>query len=232
MNLMKHRLILPAVLATAGWASLAASARADIDLQITEIWPGQPGNDVTNDWVEITNFGNMPWVQGVSPSLRIDDSSNDVIASAAVIGISDILPGESVVVLMEGDDGDKTNFFDVWNPVKSQILDNIGFAGGSGLGLGQPSDGASIFLGGVLVDAEVYAGSTTSQSWDVLLGQYSTVGNPSGAVATLALGGGSATVPDDTPAIGSPGMIVPEPSSIALFMVGVAAVLGRSRRRR
>jgi hypothetical protein len=211
------------MLAAAICAVIASSAQAQIVLRITEMWPGQPGADVTNDWFEVTNFGTLPWISGVSPALRVDDNSADILASAAVTGIGDILPGESVMILMEADATDKQTFFDVWNPVKPQSLGNIGIADGSGLGMGQPNDGASIFMGGAIQDLQTYTGSDSGRSWDVLLGQYSVVGNPSGAVQTLVLGG-------DGGAIGSPGS-VPEPTSIVLLMAGLSA-LALPRRRR
>ena len=209
---------------------LASQSLAVINLQITEIWPGQAGTDVTGDWFEVTNFGDTAWVDGVDGPLSADDGPAVFANSALISGILDILPGESVLVLMEADGADKTNFFNVWNPVIAQDLDNIGFCDGSGLGMGQPADGASIFLNGVLADNELYAGSglfNNGQSWDSYLGAYSVVGNEAGAVATLALGGEDL----DAPAIGSPGQIqgVPEPSSVV--MVGLA-MLGLAGRRR
>ncbi len=199
---------------------LASQALAVIDLRITEIWPGQAGPDVTVDWFEVTNYGDMPWVDGVDGPLRADDNSQSLANSALITGITSILPNESVIVLMEADAADKQEFFDVWNPVKPQKLNNIGITAGSGLGLGQPADGASLFLNGVQVDFEAYAGSGTlnpGQSWDVVLAAYSLPGNASGAVATEVFGGDEG----DVPAIGSPGMVsgvtfVPEPSSVVL----------------
>src|SRR5690606_4368767 len=31
------------------------------DLKVTEIWVGQDGTDITGDWFEITNFGEVAW---------------------------------------------------------------------------------------------------------------------------------------------------------------------------
>jgi len=213
---MKRQLVLTSALALLVCGAFSSAALAVFDLQITEMWPGQAGTDVTVDWFEVTNYGDTAWVSGVDLVLYADDGPAVFANAQPISGITNILPGESAIVLMEADATDKTNFFNVWNPVKPQILDNLGIVDGSGLGMGQPADGAWMFLSdGSLLDNELYTGSTTAQSWDVVLGAYSTVGNASGAVATLAMGGDG-----DTPAIGSPGMVAPEPGSVALMLMG------------
>jgi hypothetical protein len=215
-------------------ACLSSQALAVIDLRITEIWPGQAGADVTNDWFEITNYGNTAWVSGVDSPIFVNDSGGDILTtSAQVFGLANILPNESVIVLMEGDQDDKQEFFDVWNPVIPQVLSNIGYADGSGLGLGQPADGVRIVMNNVLLDSKNYTGSSlfnNGQSWDVVLAAYSLVGNASGAQATL-VGGGEDLI---NPAIGSPGSVfgvpnVPEPGSLVL--AGVALLSAALRRR-
>ncbi len=210
---------------------MATQAMAVINLQITEMWPGQNGSDVTKDWFEVTNFGDTAWVDGVDGPLRADDGPASLANSALISGITDILPGESVIIVMEGVLADKTTFFDVWNPVIPQNLDNIGICNGSGLGMAQPADGASIFLNGVLSDNEQYTGSgsifNNAASYDSYLSAYSFVGNDAGAVATLVFGGDDT----DTPAVASPGRItaVPEPTSLVMFGL---AMLGMAVRRR
>ena len=63
------------------------------DLQITEIWAGQNGSDLTSDWFEITNFGDIPWISGVNGNLFYEDGTQDPADATPIIGINDIQPG-------------------------------------------------------------------------------------------------------------------------------------------
>jgi hypothetical protein len=222
------------LLAAAIAACLSSQSLAVINLQITEIWPGQADTDVTVDWFEITNLGDTAWVSGVDSPIFVNDNGGDLLTTSAQLRIlGNILPSESVVVLMEAGPTEKLEFYNVWNPVIPQALSSIGYVDGSGLGLGQPSDGVRISMNGVLLDQETYTGSgvfNNGQSWDVALAAYSLPGNASGAQATLVLGGADL----DAPAIGSPGRVagvsnVPEPGSLALAGL---ALLGAAFRRR
>jgi hypothetical protein len=213
---------------------LSSQALAVINLQITEIWPGQADDDVTVDWFEITNYGDTAWESSVDSPIFVNDNGGDLLTTSAQLRIlGNILPNESVVVLMEAGPTEKLEFFNVWNPVIPQALSSIGYVDGSGLGLGQPADGVRIAMDGVLLDQESYTGSgvlNNGQSWDVVLSAYSLPGNASGAQATLVLGGADL----DAPAIGSPGRVagvpnVPEPGSLVLAGL---ALLGAAFRRR
>jgi hypothetical protein len=127
-----------------------------------------------------------------------------------------------------------TTFHDVWDPVKSGF--QVGFVTGASIGQGGNAveDVVNIWLGdplgpGLIIDSEAYGMTEgfSGRSWDVALQAFSTVGNGSGAVATLALGGTN----NNEPAIGSPGMSVPEPNCILLALVSGAAVPLIRRRR-
>lgn len=206
----------------------AAPAPAAFQLQITEIWPGQDGADLSEDWFEIHNSGNMAWTAAMDGILTVNDNTGGLLDDVLVQNIPSIAAGETVIVLMESID--PTTFFNVWDPVKDLDSTQIGWADGSGLGLGQAGDSVNIWVADVLQDSQSYiaaGGANSGRSWDVILGAYSTVGNASGAVATIATAGTSGL----EPGIGSPGMIVPEPSS-ALMMILGGFGLGLVARRR
>ncbi len=180
-----------------------------VNLQITEMFPGQSGADLTEDWFEITNLGNTAWVSGVDPDLYYDDESADAGAADQIFGITDIQPGERVIVLI-GDNSSVMPFMNVWNPVVDLSGIEVGYTDGSGLGSG--GDGVTLWIGdplsgGAQVDFETYPDTANNdgQSYDVELAMFSTVGNASFAVETLALGGDAA----DTPNIASPGNVAP-----------------------
>ena len=208
-----------------------SAAVAQPVLRITEIWAGQEAADLTVDWFELTNIGNTAWVAGTSPVLTVNDSGGALTTDDLVEGLADILPGESAIILMEGTATDKQTFFNVWNPVKPQLLlANIGYADGvpdGGLGLSATGDGIRVWLNDVLQDSKDYNNPPSGVSWDVLLSAYSSVNNAAGARATLALNDAG------EPAVGSPGTIrpIPEPTTLLLLVLGVAAAVVRLRRR-
>lgn len=205
----------------------AISANAAFDIQITEVWFGQDGADLTSDWFELTNYGDMPWVAANDGGLWYDDDSASPDQADPLMGVSMIAPGESAVFVVDPETA-VTEFHTIWDPVKSGF--QVGWTDGAGLGQGgnPVEDVVNIWLGdplgsGSIIDSESYGMTDAfdAQSWDVPLQEYSTVGNASGAVATIALGGNN--TPPDQPAIASPGMVVPEPSALGL---GILAALG------
>ena len=215
---------------------LAQTAMAGFDLQITEMWAGQSGPDLTSDWFELTNYGDMPWVSGVDADLYYDDDSFDPLRAADITGILDIQPNESVIVLINANDTtDIDEFLGVWGPDIDLTAIEVGTTGTTTIfndghapgGLGLGGDGLIVWLGdpnigGVPADFELYGALPSGTSYDVPLTAISTTGNLSGAVQTTATAGTSGF----EPAIGSPGSIpVPEPSSAALLFLGAAGIL-------
>lgn len=179
-------------------------AFAQVSLEITEIWPGNdPGTNLTSDWFEISNNGTSAWVSGVDPDLYYDDDSQDPMAADLINGITDIQPGERVIIVV-GDMTDVDQFNTIWAPAYDLTGIEVGYTDGAGLGQG--GDGVTVWIGdpnttGVLADFQTYpdASITGGQSYDIELTVFSTVGNANNAGATFALND------MNQPAIASPG---------------------------
>jgi hypothetical protein len=177
----------------------------EVEFAITELFPGQDGDDLTEDWIEIKNTGTAPWTAGVDSTLYYDDESQDPADAVAIQGLTELAPGEAAIVLLTDNAADITTFVEVWSPVIDLAGVEIGFADGSGLGGG--GDAATLWLGDPMATSPIDTASYPDtegfdgRSFDVELQAFSQVGNANGAVATIALGGDMA----DTPNIGSPG---------------------------
>ena len=133
--------------------SLAARSEATFDLQVTEIWSGnEAGTDVTPDWFEVTNLGDMAWEAAVHGALYFDDDSADASVADLIHDPLDVMdppvtpfakidPGQSVIFV----DGSATDFFNAWNPtIPVAMFPTIGEYDGSGLSGG--GDGVALFL--------------------------------------------------------------------------------------
>ncbi|CAM3429133.1 choice-of-anchor I family protein [Aequorivita lipolytica] len=177
---------------------------SQISLEITEIFPGQAGTDLTADWFEIKNNGTDAWVSGVDGDLYYDDDSADPTTADIIQGISEIQPGGFAIVMI-GDANDATTFTAIWSQVIDLTDVQIGFTDGAGLGAG--GDAVTLWEGDPLttspIDSASYPDTSLNdgQSYDVELVAFSIVGNANGAVETIDLGGTNSDVPN----IGSPG---------------------------
>ncbi|MFO7702614.1 MAG: hypothetical protein R6V37_06460, partial [Psychroflexus maritimus] len=184
------------------------------DLQITEIFPGQSGSDLTEDWFEIKNNGDVAWVSGIDPDLYYDDESADATTADLIQGLTAIQPGESVVVLVTDNTDDITTFENVWGEILDLTNLEVGYVDGSGQGGG--GDAVNLWLGDPLASTPFETASypdteaNDGQSYDVDLGEFSIVGNTNGAVATLQLGGSAGDVPN----IASPGDALQLPANL------------------
>jgi hypothetical protein len=205
----------------------SSTSFAAFSLSITEIWPGNdPGTDLTADWFEITNTGNMAWTAAVDGDLYFDDDSADITTADLLSGVASIAPGESVV-FVDGDMAGAMGFSAVWGP--DVTLPQVGSY--EGAGLSQGGDTVNIWISmGPPTGTPSFSGSypdalfAMGASYDLTLGAFSTVGNAAGAVATTA------TNDIGQRAIGSPGTVaVPEPACLVLLTFGLLAA-GRYRR--
>lgn len=216
------------------------SAWAAPVLKITEVYEGVPGEDVTEDWIEITNFGDMTFTFGVDGDLYFDDGSGDPTENEQVFGITDLTPGESAIVVLGNAASDAVDFFNAWGGGANLSGVELGYLDGDDApGLGQGGEDVYLFDGNTaganVVDTVNYLGNDNGGAvgstwvWDVAEGSFD--GD------TWAVDGvwGAFTAPtaagDDGefPLVGSPGA-VPEPSTLVLF--GAAAILSIRRRNR
>jgi len=216
-------------------AAIAGAAAGSFDLQITEMWMGnEPGANLTEDWFEITNFGSSDFTFGTDGYLFFDDESADAEAADILEGIGTIAAGETVIFVDEGSAAAGA-WFDVWFDIANDVpgqdgVPQIGWYDGSGLGQG--GDAVALFLDAdqtldltaTAFEVEAYpdADFNGGQSWDVVLGAFSTVGNASGAFAT------DITNDVGQNAIASPGSI-PTPGAVAVLGLGGLAAARRRR---
>lgn len=209
----------------------APPAQAAFELRITEMWPGnEPGNNLTEDWFEVTNTGDATWTAAIDGDLYFDDDSADFSTADLMSGVPSLAPGESAI-FVDGDASGAAEWLAVWDDVVFPWP--VGSYNGSGLSQG--GDGVTIWVSDGLPtaltpieDLQLFpdANSFGGQSYDVTLAAFSTVGNANNAVATTALND------EGQPAIGSPGVPVPEPSSVMLAGLACACLLFGGWRRR
>lgn len=228
-------------------ALLSSQALAAFDLQITELQMGiEYGSDMTDDWFEVTNFGDMAWTPA-DGDLYFDDFPHDPNNADILLSVASIAPGESVIFV----DGDSDpilppnvnvpNWLDVWStPLTNagRAIPQVGTYNGSGLG-NDKVDGAALYIDTnadgdpnaldvadlLQLDSEVYTDPLEKslyqgKTWDGTRDFWSSVN-------ILGVDAGPTDV--GLAHVGTPGFVVPEPSTIALIGLGFAVVSLRRR---
>jgi hypothetical protein len=215
-------------------ALLLLSSHASADIRITEVMSSS-GTGGTNDWFEVTNFGNST----VSLSgWRMDDNSFSITNSVELLGVTSIAAGESVVFIENTSSASTTvdGFKSFWfgSNVPSGL--QVGYYNGSGVSLSSTADSVTLFDGpspsGVEVLRVSFGAATAGVTFDNYLGASGSISDLSsvgvnGAFQSVGVAG---PVGNKTPNIGSPGA-VPEPSSLGLLAVA-GVVAGGLRRKR
>lgn len=230
---MMKQTVLAFLLATLAGVVGQSPAFGAFTLSVSEIWPGNtPGSNLSADWFEIKNSGDTAWVAATDGNLWYDDSSPLAANAVLMAGVPTIPAGGSAVYVV-GTAVDATNFATLWSSTTPSplALFPVGTAT-NGAGLGQGGDAVNIWVTSATpVGAPNFgatfpnANSNGGQSYDVALAAFSVIGNANGAVATTTLNDSSQA------AVGSPGVRIPEPSTILMLVLGTVAC-GVAQRRR
>jgi hypothetical protein len=227
-KIMLKGILRTSVVGAAGLAMSVSSAFAVPNLVITEAYVGVSGDDVTEDWFEITNLGDMAWDLNAQP-LYYDDVSAEPLDKELITNISSIAPNESVIVVIGEGLAEVAEFFTAWD--NGGMLTGVQIGYSDGAGLGQGGDGITIFDSvdtivssqstGATADARTLIYNPTTMTFGDLAavgvyGAYEAAGGPGGDAG-------------EYPLIGSPG-VVPEPASLLLLSIGGLALIRRRNR--
>ena len=187
-----------------GHAPLPPPTPQDLGIAISEIWPGQSGSDITEDWFEITNTGETTLDFTQTPLYYDDDSANPDEA-AQVQGLTTLAPGAAAIVMVDGDSEAVDTFRQAWSNNADLEGVEIGYTG-SAAGLGSGGDQVTLWLGkpgrDTLAAQQAYPDTEAfdAASWDVIAQRFTDLN--SGGTQSSALGGD-----DETPAIATPGQV-------------------------
>ncbi len=216
------RFVNAVLLAAAMLANVVGTSHAAII--ISEVDPASSGNSsVAADWFELTNTG----ASGVNiTGWKVDDNSNLFGSSLALLGITSIQPGQSVIF------AESTNlaatqalFVNAWFGGITPAGFLMGSYSGSGIGFGTGGDAVNIFNAAGVLQANIsFGAASTGFTFDNAAG----LTGPVSQFSAVGVNGAFAGSSDGR--VGSPG-IVPIPA--AAWLLGSAfGVLGVIRRRR
>ncbi|WP_029147352.1 lamin tail domain-containing protein [Methylophilus sp. 5] len=211
-------------------------SQAQAAIIISEVAPWSSGDSaVAADWFELTNTGNAAvnitgW--------KVDDNSNSFSSALALLGITSINAGQSVV-FVEGNATTAAKFVNVWFGSNVPTNFSIGYYSGSGIGLSTSGDAVNIYNAAGALQANVTFGASDSTS------PFQTFDNAAGlnntAISQLSTVGvnGAFKAANSATEIGSPGSItnmvttpVPEPENLSMLLAGIAMIGAISRKRK
>lgn len=210
LHTLRRSTAVPAVAIAAILAHGLAPAHGAAIMRISEVMSNSlatntPGSIYNGDWFELTNFGDV--AQDVT-GWKFDDSSFSFASSVALSGVTSVAAGESVVFIENVGGTNVADFKTFWGLGSTM---QVGYYGGSGVGLSSAGDGVVVFTADGTEINRVSFGAApayTSFFWTYdasgILASNAN-GTPSvsgsGGAYTTSLGGASANV-------GSPGIAV------------------------
>lgn len=222
------------MLASVALALTLGTSLAQAAVRITEVAPwgssgSNPAIPYSTDWFELTNTGASALnITG----WKMDDSSNGS-AKVALVGITTIAAGESVIFT---ENAASASFLSTWFGANAPAGLQIGTYTGGGVGLSQSGDAVNIYNASGILQANVSFGASDSTS------PYQTFDNAAGlnnaVISQLSVVGvnGAFAAANHAIEIGSPGTIaaVPEPESyvLALAALGLFGIIARKRQQR
>ena len=211
---------------TAGLLPIAAQAQ--IIISEVDANGSSASDGYAADWFELRNIGSSAvditgW--------KMDDSSATFALAVPIRGITSILAGQTIVFLEGNASGSNdgtidANFITAWFGGSAPVGFTVANYGGSGVGLSAAADAVNIYDStGVLQAGVSFGASTTGFTFDNEAGL-------SGTISQLSVAGvNGAFLSFNGLETGSPG-VVPEPTSIALAGLGLAAFLGFRKRQK
>ncbi len=213
---------------SAALLALAMAQQATAAILITEVAPwGSGDTPYAADWFELTNTG--PADVDIT-GWKVDDSSASPAAALALRGVTAI-PAGGAAVFFESDAAGAddaaiaANFIDAWFGGAAPAGFLIGAYGGSGIGLSTSGDAVNLYdSSDALVASVAFGASTTNFSFD------NTAGLNNATISTLSeVGVNGAFLASG--AVGSPGVVIPEPAAGVLALGGVVLLSVRRCRR-
>jgi len=206
-------------------AAIVGSASAG--LRITEAMSSSNGNgSPTPDWFEVTNYG----TSAISVAgLRMDDNSFSFGVSRALLGITSIAAGESVIFLETANGAAIASFRSFWGGLAGV---QVGYYSGAGVSFSSGGDGVVLFdADGAEITPRVEFATATSGS--TFFWGYDALGNldPAFDAVTSTVGTiGTQVTFSSSGDIGSLGTAIGIPAPGALALAGLAGLMARRRR--
>lgn len=211
-------------------APIAAPAHAAGIIRITEVMSSSTatpavGSIYAGDWFELTNYGDASLdISG----WRMDDNSFSFGGSVGLNGITSVGVGESVVFI-ENTAGDRVADFKTFWGLGSTM--QVGYYGGSGVGLSSGGDGVAVYTSGGTEISKVSFGAATANR--TFFWSYDSSGvlgtSATGIVSVSGSGNAYTTTAGGTAAnVGSPGTAITIGASPNLYWTADGSTLGGS----